>query len=149
MLRALDDLKPNEVYVCAGAAPKYALWGELMSVCALNRGAAGAVLHGFSRDTRGILQLNFPCFSLGRYSQDQRARGKILDFRCRVEIDGVSVRPGDIVFGDLDGVVIVPREIESEVLTKAWDKAHGEKQVMNAIKGGLGAQEAWEQFGIL
>ena len=149
MLRALDDLKPSEVYVCAGASPNYALWGELMSTCALNRGAAGAVLNGFSRDTRGILQLNFPCFSLGRYAQDQRARGKILDFRCRIEIDGVQIRPGDIVFGDLDGVVTVPREIETEVLTKAWEKAHGEKQVFNAIKGGMGAQEAWDRFGIL
>ena len=149
MLRALDDLKPNEAYVCAGAAPNYALWGELMSTCALNRGAAGAVLNGFSRDTRGILELNFPCFSFGRYAQDQRARGKILDFRCRVEIGGVQIQPGDVIFGDLDGVVIVPREIETEVLTKAWEKAYGEKRVFEAIKGGMGAQEAWDTFGIL
>lgn len=149
MLRALDDLKRDEVYVCAGSAPNYALWGELMSTCAIARGAAGAVLHGFSRDTRGILELNFPCFSLGRYAQDQRARGKILDFRCRIEIDRVPIRPGDILFGDLDGVVVVPREIETDVLKKAWDKAHGEKQVFAAIKRGMGAQEAWDRFGIL
>ena len=149
MLRALDDLKSNEVYICAGSAPNYALWGELMSTCALNRGAVGAVLHGFSRDTRGIMSLNFPCFSVGRYAQDQRARGKILDFRCRIEIDGVQIYPGDIVFGDLDGVVIVPREIETDVLTRAWEKAHGEKRVFEAIEGGMGAQEAWDTFGIL
>jgi regulator of RNase E activity RraA len=149
MLRALDDLKPNEVYVCAGASPNYALWGELMSTCALNRHAAGAVLHGYSRDTRGILELNFPCFSLGRYAQDQRARGKIVDFRCSIEIENVRIRPGDIVFGDLDGVVMVPRELETEVLKKAWEKAHGEKRVFSAIKAGMGAQEAWDKFGIL
>jgi regulator of RNase E activity RraA len=149
MLRALDDLKPDEVYICAAHSPNYALWGELMSTCAVNRGAVGAVLHGYSRDTRGILNLNFPCFSLGRYAQDQRARGKILDFRCRVEIGGVPIHPGDIVFGDLDGVVIVPKEIEGEVLTRAWEKAHGEKRVFEAIQGGMGAQEAWDTFGIL
>jgi regulator of RNase E activity RraA len=149
MLRALDDLKPNEVYVCAGASPSYALWGELMSTCAINRRAAGAVLNGYSRDTRGILEMNFPCFSLGRYAQDQRVRGKIVDFRCAVQINGVSIRLGDVVFVDLDGVVIVPREIETEVLTQAWGKAHGEKQVFNAIKGGMGAQAAWDAFGIL
>ena len=150
MLRALDDLQRDEVYVCGGGTmPNYALWGELMSACALNRGAAGAVLHGFSRDTRGILELNFPCFSSGRYARDQRARGKILDFRCRIDIGGVQIQPGDIVFGDLDGVVVVPREIESEVITKAWEKAHGEKRVFDAIKSGMGAQEAWDTFGIL
>jgi regulator of RNase E activity RraA len=149
MLRALDDLKTNEVYVCGGATPSYALWGELMSSCALNRGATGAVMNGFSRDTRGILQLNFPCFSLGSYALDQRARGKILDFRCNIEICGVSIHPGDIVFGDLDGVVIVPRELETETIIKAWEKAHGEKRVFEAIKGGMGAQEAWNTFGIL
>ena len=71
MLEALDDLKANEVYICTGASPQYALWGELMSTRALKLGAAGAVLDGYSRDTRGILSLNFPCFSWGRYAQDQ------------------------------------------------------------------------------
>ena len=149
MLRALDDLQCNEVYVCGGAAPNYALWGELMTMCALNRGAAGAVLHGFSRDTRGILEANFPCFSSGRYARDQRARGKILDFRCRINIGGVQIQPGDIIFGDQEGVVVVPRAIEAAVVAKAWEKAHGEKQVFNAIKAGMGAQEAWDKFGIL
>jgi len=149
MLQALDDLKTNEVYVCTGASPTYALWGELMSTCAKNRGAAGAVMNGWSRDTRGILGLNFPCFSFGRYAQDQRPRGKVIDFRCRIQIGAVEVRPGDVVFGDLDGVVVVPREIEAEVFRRSWEKAHGEKQVFNAIKGGMGAQEAWTKFGIL
>lgn len=149
MLRALDDLKPGEVYICTGASPHYALWGELMSSCALNRGAAGAVLNGWSRDTRGILAVNFPCFSFGRYAQDQRPRGKVIDFRCRIEIGGVEVRPGDIVFGDLDGVVVVPRELEREVLEKAWEKAHGEKRVADAIAKGMSAQAAWDRFGIL
>lgn len=149
MLRALDDLKKDEVYVCTGASPTYALWGELMSTCALNRGTAGAVMNGWSRDTRGILGLNFPCFSFGRYAQDQRPRGKVIDFRCRVEIGAVEIRPGDVIFGDLDGVVVVPRAIEEEVFRRAGEKASGEKRVFNAIKGGMGAQEAWDSFGIL
>jgi len=104
MLRALDDLEKDEVYICSGASPNYALWGELMSTCARNRGAAGAVLNGWSRDTRGILSLDFPCFSFGRYAQDQRPRGKVIDFRCLLRIGAVEVRPGDVIFGDLDGI---------------------------------------------
>ena len=61
MFRALDDLQPHEVYLCTGASPSYALWGELMSTRALKLGAAGAVLDGYARDTHGILRLHFPC----------------------------------------------------------------------------------------
>lgn len=149
MLRALDDLKTDEVYICGGSSPDYALWGELMSLAARNRGAAGAVVNGWSRDTRGILEMGFPTFSYGRYAQDQRARGKVVDFRCEISIEGVRVRPGDIIFGDLDGVVVVPREIGRDVLADAHEKAIGEKAVYHAIKGGMGAQESWDRFGIM
>ena len=149
MLRALDDLQKNEVYVCTGASPEYALWGELMSTCAKNRGAAGAVLDGYARDTRGILETGLPVFAYGRYAQDQRPRGKVIDFRCTIRMGAVTIRPGDILFGDLDGVCVIPREIEKEVIEAAWAKAWGEKRVFEAIKGGMGAQEAWNKFGIL
>jgi len=149
MLRALDDLKKNEVYICSGSSPAYALWGELMSTCAMNQGAVGAVVDGYSRDTKGILQLNFPTFSHGRYAQDQRPRGKVIDFRCSIKFGNVMVKPGDIVFGDMDGVCVIPREIEKEVLQGAFEKATGEKRVFNAIKGGMKAQQAWDTYGIL
>lgn len=149
MLRALDDLNTNEVYICSGASPTYALWGELMSLAAVNRGATGAVVNGYSRDTRGILEQNFPCFSWGRYAQDQRPRGKVVDFRCGIQFGTVTVAPGDIVFGDLDGVCIIPQAIEREVCALALEKAQGERQVFEAIRGGMKAQESWDTFGIM
>ena len=149
MLRALDDLQKNEVYVCTGSSPSYALWGELMSTCAINRGAVGAVVDGYSRDTKGILEQNFPCFSYGRYAQDQRPCGKVVDLRCTIKIGAVKIQPGDIIFGDLDGVCVIPKQIEKEVIEAAWEKAHGEKRVFEAIKGGMGAQAAWDKFGIM
>src|SRR5215211_6944275 len=94
MLNALDDLKQHEVYICTGSSPTYALWGELMSTRAIQLGAAGAVLDGYSRDTRGILGLAFPTFSYGRYAQDQGPRGKVIDYRCPIEINGVRITPG-------------------------------------------------------
>jgi len=149
MLEALDDLKKNEVYVCTGSSPRYALWGELMSLRARTLGAAGAVLDGYSRDTKGIIQQNFPVFSYGRYAQDQAPRGKVIDFRIPIDIEGVRVRPGDIVFGDLDGVVVVPREVETEVIARAYEKATGEKTVAEAIRNGMKAKDAFEKYGIL
>jgi regulator of RNase E activity RraA len=148
MLRALDDLKPGEVYLCTGPSRAYASWGEIMTMSARNRGASGVVIDGRSRDTPGILALEFPCFSRGRYAQDQRTRGTVVDFRCPVRIGAVDVRPGDAIFGDLDGVVVIPREIETEVFEAAWEKARGEKRVFEAIKGGMTAQEAWNRYGI-
>ena len=109
MLDALDDLRTDEVYLCTGGSPRYALWGELMSVRALKCGAAGAVVDGYSRDTRGVLSLGFPLFSHGSYAQDQAPRGKVIDFRVPIQVGQVLVSPGDIVFGDADGVCVVPR----------------------------------------
>jgi regulator of RNase E activity RraA len=149
MLQALDDLKRQEVYLCAGGSPRYALWGELMSTRAMKLDAAGAVLDGYSRDTPGILQLNFPTFSRGRYAQDQGPRGKVIDFRCTVEVGGVRVKPGDIVFGDLEGVLIVPRDAVEESFARGLEKARGEKLVKKAIEDGMSATEAFEKFGIM
>jgi regulator of RNase E activity RraA len=149
MLEALDDLKPFEIYLCAGASPRYALWGELMSLRAMKLGAAGAVMDGFSRDTRGILTLGFPTFSCGPYAQDQGPRGKVVDFRMPLEIEGTKVHPGDLVFGDVDGVCVVPREAEEDVITAALEKARGEKTVEKVIRSGMSAREAFETYGIL
>jgi regulator of RNase E activity RraA len=149
MLEALDDLKPGEIYCCTGSSPTYALWGELMSTRAMKLGAVGAIVDGYSRDTRGILQLGFPVFSYGRYAQDQGPRGKVIDFRVPIQIGNVHINPGDILFGDLDGVCVVPREAEQEVFRLALEKARGEKKVAEAIRGGMSTVEAWNTFGIM
>jgi regulator of RNase E activity RraA len=142
-------LKFGEVYVCTGGSPNYALWGELMSVRAIRLGAAGAVLDGYSRDTHGILSLNFTTFSYGSYAQDQGPRGKVIDFRVPLEIGGVKVLPGDIVFGDIDGVCIIPKRAEDEVFAKSIEKARGEKLVRQAIESGMSASDAFKNFGIM
>jgi regulator of RNase E activity RraA len=149
MFRALDDLKAQEVYICTGGSPRYALWGELMSTRAIQLGAAGAVVDGYHRDTRGILRLGFPTFSYGGYAQDQAPRGKVIDFRVPLEIGGVKVMPGDIVFGDLDGVCVIPRAAEEEVFRKALEKVQKENLVGQAIQDGMSAQEAFKKFGVM
>lgn len=149
MFRALDDLKPNEVYICTGASPRYALWGELMSTRAMRLGAAGAVVDGFSRDTDGILRLGFPVFSRGGYAQDQGPRGKVIDFRTPLEIGAARVNPGDILFGDRDGVCVIPREAETEAFRRALEKVRGEQLVRKALEAGESASDAFARFGIM
>ena len=149
MLEALDDLQKNEIYICTGSSTSYALWGELMSTRAIQLGAVGAVVNGYSRDTEGILKLDFPTFSFGRYAQDQGPRGKVIDFRVPIEMNGVRINSGDIILGDIDGVCVVPQEIEEQVFKKAIEKARGEKVVQKAIMNGMTAKAAFEKYGIM
>lgn len=149
LTEALDDLKPGEVYIAGGGAMRCAYWGELLTATARTRGAVGAVVDGFHRDTPKVLEQNWPVFSRGRYAQDSSVRTAVAAFRCPIEIGGVWIEPGDLVFGDLDGVVIVPRAVEVEVITRALEKARGEKVVRKAIEGGMSATAAFKKFGIL
>ena len=149
MLEALDNLRANEVYVNTGSSPRNALWGEMMSTRALILGAVGAVLNGYSRDTRAILNLNFPTFSWGSYGQDAAPRYKVVDFRIPIEIGNVPIRPGDILFGDIDGVCCVPKAMEVEIFTKALEKARAEKLVKKALNDGSSAVSAFEKYGIM
>jgi 4-hydroxy-4-methyl-2-oxoglutarate aldolase len=149
MLEALDDLKPMEVYVAAAGQPDYALWGELMSTRARHLGAAGAVMDGYSRDTPGILDVGLPVFSTGSYAQDQGPRGEVADFRVAVSFGKVRVTPGDLIFGDRDGVLVVPREAEEECIRRALEKLEGENLVRKAIQQGMSTVEAFAKYGVM
>lgn len=149
LFQALDDLKPHEVYVATGCAPQFAMWGGLMTTRAMHLKAAGAVLDGYSRDTPELLQMGLPVFSCGGYAQDQGPRGKVVDYRVAVEINGVRISPGDIVFGDLDGVLVIPRHAEEEAIRKALEKASTENQVRLAIQNGMSTVEAFRTFGVM
>ena len=149
LFQALDELQPNEVYLATGCAPQFALWGGLMTTRAVHLLAAGAVLDGYSRDTPEVLQSGLPVFSYGGYAQDQGPRGKVVDYRVAVEINGVRIEPGDIVFGDLDGVLVIPRAAEQEAVRRALEKASTESQVRRAIEGGMCTVEAFRTFGVM
>jgi regulator of RNase E activity RraA len=149
MLKALDSLEENEVYVAAGGSPRYALWGELMSSAARARGAAGAVLVGYTRDTHGILAMDFPVFCYGSYAQDQRGRGRVVDFRSTLNIGNVTIRPGDIVFGDVDGVVVLPREVETEIVQEALEQVRKEKTAKRLLCEGAPAERVCTETGVL
>jgi 4-hydroxy-4-methyl-2-oxoglutarate aldolase len=149
MLEALDDLRPGEVYVATGGSLGYALWGELMSTRATHLQAAGAVLDGFARDAAGIKALNFPTFCRGLYAQDQGPRGKVIDFRVPIEIAGVRIEPGDLLFGDREGVLVIPRKVEQEAVARALEKVTTENKVADAIRAGMSAREAFDRFGVL
>ena len=149
MLEALDHLKPGEIYIATGASLRYALWGGLMSTRARHLKAAGAILDGYVRDAGEIERLGFDVFCRGTYAQDQGVRGQVIDYRCTIEIEGVRIAPGDLLFGDREGVLVIPRAVEREAVAKALDKVRTENKVADAIRGGMSACEALATFGVM
>ncbi len=149
LTEALDQLERNEVYLASGGAMRCAYWGELLTATARKRGAAGAVINGYHRDTARVSEQGWPVFSRGRFAQDSAVRTQVADFRCSIEVDGVELNPGDFVFADLDGVLVIPKNVEEEVFVRALEKARAEKLVRNAIEEGLTSTEAFRKYGVL
>jgi regulator of RNase E activity RraA len=149
-IRILDDLKPGEVvaFGCGGSG-RIAPWGELLTTAARARGATGAVTDGFVRDVRGIRSVRFPVFHGGIAPLDSKGRGKVVDIDVPIECAGVRIEPGDLVFGDVDGVVVVPREREADVLQRAWQKVAGENASRDALRQGERLADVFARLGIL
>lgn len=149
LTEALDQLEPGEVYLAPRTGAQAAMWGEILTATAQSRGAVGAVVDGFHRDTVKVLGQDFPVFSRGNYAQDSSIRTIVHDYRTPVEIGGVHVNPGDLVVGDMDGVLVIPREIEAEVIEAALEKAATENVVRKAIEAGMSATDAFAHYGVL
>jgi regulator of RNase E activity RraA len=149
-IAAVDSLRPGEVFVMAvGRSSTIVPWGELLSTATLARGGRGAVLDGLVRDSTRIRALGLPVFCVGRRPYDSCGRGVVVDYDVPLAIDGVSVSPGDLVFGDADGVVVVPRAVEAEVLERAQAKVAGEDGVRAALRTGATLGEVYRTHGIL
>ena len=149
LTEALDALQPGDVYLARGGAQEAAMWGEILTATAQARGATGAVVHGFHRDTTHVLGQDFPLFSTGAYAQDSSARTVVRDYGVPIEVGGVALTPGDLVVGDIDGVLVIPRAVEDEVVARALEKATAENVVRAAIENGMSATEAFRTFGVL
>jgi 4-hydroxy-4-methyl-2-oxoglutarate aldolase len=146
----IDSLQKDEVPVFAcGGTGRIAPWGELLSTASQVRGAAGAVMDGLVRDIRAIREMRFPVFHGGIGPLDSKGRGKVVAMDVPVECAGVAVSPGDLVYGDADGCVVVPRAVERQVIEAALEKLRGEKQTLAALRAGEKLGDVFARFGVL
>jgi regulator of RNase E activity RraA len=149
-LRAVDACRPDDVLIAAaGGSMRSGIWGELLSTAARTAGCVGAIVDGAVRDQRRMRAMGFPVYARGQCIYDSKDRQRVIDLDVPVEIGGVVFAPGDLVFADEDGVVVVPRRVEDAVIRRAWEKVHAEDQVRKAIEGGMKATEAYATFGVL
>ncbi len=146
----VDDLKADEVAVlgCAGSR-RIAPWGELLSTASRARGAAGCVTDGMVRDIRAIRALGFPVFHGGIAPLDSKGRGKVAEIDVPIRCGGVAIAPGDLIVGDADGVVVVPRAVEGDALQRAFAKVAGENATRDELAAGAKLADVFARHGIL
>ncbi len=146
----IDDLKPDQVAVFGcGGSTRIAPWGELLSTAARARGAAGCVTDGMVRDIRAIRKMKFPVFHGGIAPLDSKGRGMVAEIDVPIECAGVSIEPGDLIVGDADGVVVVPRAIEDEALTHAFAKVTGEDRTRDELAAGALLKDVFVKYRVL
>jgi 4-hydroxy-4-methyl-2-oxoglutarate aldolase len=149
-LQAVDACRPDDVLIAAaGGSVRSGIWGELLTTAALNAGCVGAIIDGAIRDVTKIRALAFPVFARDYCVYDSLNRQRVIDVDTPVELDGVRFTPGDLVFADEDGIVVVPQVVEQEAIRRAWVKVHAENEVRDAIKQGMKATAAFQKYGVL
>lgn len=149
-IQLVDSLVPGQIPVFACANPaRIAPWGELLSTAAQVRGAAGALMDGCTRDVRAIRAMGFPVFHGGIAPLDSKGRGRIMALDVPIECAGVRVEAGDLVFGDADGVVVVPKSLEADVLRLAFEKIKGERHTLEELRAGEKLATVFARHGIL
>lgn len=149
-LAMLDSLTPGAItlWSCGGSLD-CAHWGEIMSTAARQRGCTGAVLDGGVRDLDFVNAMGFPVFARYRSAGTSIGRWEIQDYQEPIRIGETTIRPGDFVFGDIDGVVIVPAELTLEVLAAAEDLFSREGSMREELRRGVSIQEAYAKYGSL
>ena len=146
----IDDLKPGDVAVLAcGSSGRIAPWGELLTTASIARGAHGCVTDGLVRDTKAIRELRFPVFHGGIGPLDSKGRGEVCALDVPIECAGVTVNPGDLVFGDADGVVVVPQPIARQTVQRALEKVAGEDRTRDELRQGARLADVFKKHGVL
>lgn len=124
-----------------------AQWGEIMTMAARARGCRGAVVDGGVRDTGCVLKQDFPVFCRYRTSNGMLGRFRMIGWQLPVSIGGVLIRPGDVIFGDIDGVIVIPRQLAMEVLEKAEAIRDNEVTIKEMVQSGLSPTRVVENGG--
>ena len=149
-LEAMDSLLEGDVVVhSTDHKGDNAPWGELMTTAAIARGAIGCVCDSQVRDCKKIMALGFPVFGAGIRPVDSKHRSRVTAFDVPIMCGGVRVEPGDYIFADYDGVVVIPSALLSEVAREAVEKVALENHSREELKQGRKLRDVYEEYGVL
>jgi len=147
-LTLYDHVVSNDIVVVANNIPDYAFFGELNANLALRSGAIGAIIDGVTRDTIETAQMGFPVFAKGNYCKDTRRRGIVTAKNRTVVIDGISIHKDDLIFGDKDGIVVIPKKYEKEIIDTALLKMQNEKLILIDVARGEDTNTLVSKYGM-
>jgi 4-hydroxy-4-methyl-2-oxoglutarate aldolase len=146
----VDSLMQDDVAILAcPREERIGPWGELLTTAARARGAAGCVTDGLVRDVRLIREMRFPVFSGGIGPLDSKGRGMVMAVDVPVECGGVPISPGDWLFGDVDGVVVVPAELAARAIELSLEKVLAENTVREELAAGERLAVVFARHGVL
>jgi regulator of RNase E activity RraA len=149
-LECIDALRSGDVLVATTHGDRSsALWGELLSTSARAHGAVGAVIDGLTRDTTRIIEMGFPVFAAGYCPLDSKGRLDGIEHGLPIRIGSCVVRPGDWVFSDVDGIVVVPAELAETAFARALEKVTAENRVRAELARGRSVREVFAEHGVL
>ena len=149
-IEAVDALQPGDVMVAAtNRSTRTCFWGELLSTAAIARGATGCAIDGYARDALKIVEMGFPVFCTGFRPVDSSYRSTVVAYDVPVACGGVLVRPGDIVFGDFDGLVVIPRERLAATVEAGLAKVEGENHARDMLRQGAKLRDVYDTYGVL
>jgi regulator of RNase E activity RraA len=149
-LKILDSISPGTVSVLAtGGSMDCAHWGEIMSTAVKQRGCTGAVIDGGVRDVDFVNAMNYPVFAKFKCSASSVGRWDIIDCRIAIKVGNTVVHPGDFVFGDIDGVVVIPKDMTMDVLVAAEDIFEREGSMREELRRGVSVTDAYAKYGSL
>lgn len=149
-MAAIDQMVSGDVLVVdAGYHEGSAFWGELLSTACKAKGVRGVVMSGCSRDLWALERMDFPVFGTGCTPADSKGRLDVTRIGEPIALDGVIIRPGDYILGDLDGVVIIPADVAEETIRMALEKVSGENTVRDELAAGVPVSEVFAKHGIL
>ncbi|MFJ4166583.1 RraA family protein [Microbacterium sp. NPDC089698] len=144
----IDQVEPGQVVVLDNdGRVDCTVWGDILTAVAHHRGISGTVIDGVCRDTQRALSIGYPVYSRGRFMRTGKDRVEVAEEQGPVTIGGVTVRPGDILLGDSDGVVAIPQDCEAEVLEVAETIHAREESILAAALGGASIAEARARYG--
>lgn len=146
---SVDDLRPGEVYIVSGGMLGAARMGDLLCMRASKLGATGVVVNGHMRDVQPVLDQNFPAFCHGTHAYGLQGRHNVVDYRCSIKVGETRVRPGDLIYGDGDGVCVIPREVEEEAINRAVIKARVERRLRADLVEGMSVVDAFKKYSVM
>lgn len=148
--RVVNQIQEGDVYILVTRGQyNCAVFGELFATAVLAKKGEGVLLDGYIRDIRALKSMDFPVFYRGKSPRTSKGRCEINECQIPVQLEGVTIHPGDLIFADIDGVAVIPQEIADEVIAQSVETVTKENLVRAGLQDGATLEEVYTKVGAI